>query len=64
MKGNVSYDARKNPGSTSAGVTSWCRYQADRHRVEVSTSGYRQFEIEVGDGLTISLTVSLVTTPP
>ena len=38
---------------------------AGKHRVEVSKSGFRQFttEIEVGDGQTVPLNVSLMTTP-
>jgi len=38
---------------------------AGKHRVDVSKSGFRQFttEIEVGDGQTVPLNVSLVTTP-
>jgi uncharacterized membrane protein len=37
-----------------------------KHRVDVSKSGYRQFttEIEVGDGQTIPLNVSVITTTP
>jgi len=37
---------------------------AGKHRVEVKKPGYRQFttEIEVGDGQTIPLNVSLMTT--
>jgi len=39
---------------------------AGKHRVEVSKSGFRQFttEIAVGDGQTVPLNVSLMTTPP
>jgi hypothetical protein len=35
-----------------------------KHRVDVSKSGYRQFttEIEVGDGQTMPINVSLMTT--
>ena len=38
---------------------------AGTHRVEVSKSGYRRFttELEVGDGETMPLNVSLMTTP-
>jgi hypothetical protein len=37
---------------------------AGKHRVEVRKSGYRQFttEIEVGEGQTVPLNVSLMTT--
>jgi uncharacterized membrane protein len=37
---------------------------AGKHRVEVRKSGYREFatEIEVGDGETVPLNVSLITT--
>jgi uncharacterized membrane protein len=38
---------------------------AGKHRVEVTKSGFRQFttEIEVGDGHTVPLDVSLMTIP-
>lgn len=42
------------------------RVPVGKHRVEVEKSGYRQFttEIEVGDGETVPLDVSLMTTSP
>jgi uncharacterized membrane protein len=37
---------------------------AGKHRIELKKSGYRQFttEVEVGDGQTVPLNVSLMTT--
>jgi hypothetical protein len=47
--------------ATSEGHFMQCQPE---HRIEVKKSGYRQFttEIEVGDGQTVPLNVSLMTT--